>query len=221
VTAVCLELGKQRVFATALDWPGWCRAGRDEEKALAALASAAPRYALVAHVAGVRWASRLAAEFEIVERLPGSASTDYGVPGAIAAHDSEAMDPTAAERLASLVTACWTEFDRIVAAAPAELRKGPRGGGRDREKMVEHVLMAEGAYAGKLGLRLSVPAYADTAAVAAFRNTPLEALKAAVGTAHPVVKGRWPPRYAARRIAWHALDHAWEIEDRTVGQVDS
>ena len=28
--------------------------------------------------------------------------------------------------------------------------------------------------------------------------------------------GKWPPRYAARRIAWHALDHAWEIEDRVI-----
>ena len=29
----------------------------------------------------------------------------------------------------------------------------------------------------------------------------------------PVPKG-WPHRYAARRIAWHVLDHAWEMEDR-------
>ena len=25
---------------------------------------------------------------------------------------------------------------------------------------------------------------------------------------------RWSPRYFVRRVAWHALDHAWEIEDR-------
>src|SRR5438067_302187 len=24
----------------------------------------------------------------------------------------------------------------------------------------------------------------------------------------------WPVRYAARRMAWHVLDHAWEMEDR-------
>jgi hypothetical protein len=24
-----------------------------------------------------------------------------------------------------------------------------------------------------------------------------------------------PPRYAIRRIAWHVLDHAWEIEDKS------
>jgi hypothetical protein len=32
---------------------------------------------------------------------------------------------------------------------------------------------------------------------------------------HPVAQAKWPPAYAARRIAWHALDHAWEIEDRS------
>jgi hypothetical protein len=24
----------------------------------------------------------------------------------------------------------------------------------------------------------------------------------------------WTPRFAVRRSAWHALDHAWELEDR-------
>jgi hypothetical protein len=215
VTAVCLEVGKQRVFASALDWPGWCRAGRDEQKALEALATAAPRYAVVAREAGLSFPTRLASEFDVAERLPGSASTDFGVPGAIAEHDSEPLKKSEAERLVGLVSACWPVFDRVVAAAPSELRKGPRGGGRDRDKMVEHVLGAEVAYASKLGLRLHAPDYADKAALSAFRDAMLGALLAAVGPAHPVVKGRWPPRYAARRIAWHALDHAWEMEDRT------
>ena len=26
---------------------------------------------------------------------------------------------------------------------------------------------------------------------------------------------RWRPRYFVRRVAWHLLDHAWEIEDRS------
>jgi len=214
VTDVALEVGKQRAFAAALDWPGWCRSGRDADRALAALALAAPRYAVVAGEAGVRFGPMPEA-FEVVERLPGSASTDFGVPGAIAAHEYAALTRAEAERLARLLAACWSVFDRVVAGAPATLRKGPRGGGRDRDKMVEHVLMAEGAYASRLGLRLSVPAPADAAAVAAFRQALLATVPAAVGPAQPVVKGRWPPRYAARRIAWHLLDHAWEIEDRS------
>jgi hypothetical protein len=27
----------------------------------------------------------------------------------------------------------------------------------------------------------------------------------------------WTPLFAARRAAWHALDHAWELEDRLPG----
>ena len=215
MTSVVLEIGKQRVFATALDWPGWCRAGRDEDRALEALATAGPRYAVVAREAGVRFALKSATDFEVVERLPGSASTEFGAPGAVAKHDSEPLTRSAADRLARLVDAGWTVFDRVVAAAPSELRKGPRGGGRDRDKIVEHVLSAEVAYASKLGLRLSKPDYADKAAVTAFRAAILETLRSAGGHAKPVDKGRWPPRYAARRAAWHVLDHAWEIEDRS------
>jgi len=214
VTPICLEVGKQKVFASALEWPGWSRAGRDEAKALAALATAAPRYAVVAHEAGVRFPARLAEEFDVVERLAGSASTDFGVPGAIAAYELEPLSTAAADRLSRLVAASWTVFDRVVAAAPAELRKGPRGGGRDRDKIAEHVAGADGMYVTKLGLRLRAPAPTDTAALTAFRKAVLEALHSAVG-AHPVPERQWPPRYAARRIAWHALDHAWEIEDRT------
>jgi hypothetical protein len=25
----------------------------------------------------------------------------------------------------------------------------------------------------------------------------------------------WAPRYLIRRTAWHVLDHAWELEDKT------
>jgi hypothetical protein len=214
VTPVCLEVGEKKVFASALDWPGWCRSGRDEPAALAALAAAAPRYAVAARSAGVRFAVKLAEEFEVIERLPGSMPTDFGVPMAIAEYDRQPLSKTEAGRLARLVLACWTVFDDVVAAAPAELRKGPRGGGRDRDKIVEHVLGADSGYASKLGLRLKVPAYADTAAVAAFRE-PIAAALHAAAPAQPQLKGPWPPRYAARRIAWHALDHAWEIEDKS------
>lgn len=106
--------------------------------------------------------------------------------------------------------ASWIIFDRVVAGAPAELRKGPRGGGRDRDAMVDHVLAAEAAYAGKLGIRLRQPARGDSAAVSALRNAILETL----GASRTREKG-WPPRYAARRMAWHVLDHAWEIDDRS------
>jgi len=96
----------------------------------------------------------------------------------------------------------------VSAVAPAELRKGPRGGGRDRDKIVDHVNGADVAYARMIGLR-----FKETDDVAALRGAVLDTLRAARAPAPEQAKA-WPYRYAARRIAWHALDHAWEIEDR-------
>lgn len=215
MTDVYLEAGQKRVFACAVDWPGWCRAGKNEEQALEALAAYAARYALVAEQAGLKFPSSAGSHLEVVERVAGSGSTDFGVPGVVPALDLEPLAKAKAERLATLVEACWTIFDRVVAGAPAELRKGPRGGGRDRDKIVDHVVGAETmAYAPKLGLRLAQPAFDDASAVAAARAAIAEALRTGAHAKRTSGDRGWPPRYAARRIAWHALDHAWEIEDR-------
>jgi hypothetical protein len=211
---VYLEIGAHRVFASAADWPGWTRAGKDEKTALEALAAAAPRYALATKAASVPFPSDSGSGFDVVERLPGSATTDYGAPGAIAKGDSRPLTRAEADRQCALLEGCWTVLDRVVAKAPAELRKGPRGGGRDRDKIADHVLDAEDAYAHKLGLRLARPDRRDPAEVRKFRAAILAAVRAATKAMPPVEK-QWPARYAVRRTAWHALDHAWEIEDRT------
>jgi len=210
-TQVYLELGAHRVFACAAEWPGWTRSGKDEEAALEALAAAAPKYALVAKAARVPFEP--GSGFEVVERLPGNATTDFGAPGAIAKAELKRLTKVEAGRLSALVSASWTIFDRTVEKAPATLRKGPRGGGRDRDAIVEHVLGAETMYARKLGIRLKQPAIADSTAVREHRNAIVAGLRA--GTKGVTEKG-WPARYAARRIAWHSLDHAWEIENRSV-----
>jgi hypothetical protein len=207
-THVYLEVGTKRVFACALDWPGWCRSGRDEQSALDALAAYLPRYAAVVKEAGL---SNPETDFDVVERLPGNGSTEFGVPGAIPERDHrEPLNPLEAKRMGALVNASWKVFDRVVAGAPAELRKGPRGGGRDRDKIVAHVLGAEVGYARMVGVRHAEPNPADSAEVAAQRAELVEAL-----VNRSVRERGWPPRYAARRIAWHVLDHAWEIEDRS------
>jgi len=213
-TAVFLEVGKKRVFACALDWPGWCRAGKDEDLALEALAAYAPRYAVVPERAGIAYPARVAENLEVVERLPGSATTDFGAPGEVAGADARRATRAQAERLSALVVTSWAAFDEVRAGAPATLRKGPRGGGRDRDKMVDHVLGAEAAYARKLGIKHRQPAIGDQAAIAALRDDIVAVLRAPSDGSPPVPKG-WPPRYAARRIAWHVLDHAWEMEDRS------
>jgi hypothetical protein len=213
-TAVVVEVGGKRVFACALDWPGWCRAGRDEAAALAALAAYLPRYAVVAERAGIAFPGRAGKRLEVVERLPGSASTDFGLPGEVAGADGKRVDRAQAERLTALVAASWAVFDEVRAGAPASLRKGPRGGGRDRDKMVDHVLGAEAAYARKLGIKHRQPAIDDRAAIQALRDDIAAVLRAPSDGSPPLPKG-WPHRYAARRIAWHVLDHAWEMQDRS------
>ena len=116
--------------------------------------------------------------------------------------------------MCELVKASWSELDSVVKGAPQSLRKGPRGGGRDRDKMVEHVLGAESGYAPHLALKLVQPAIDDRKAIVANRKLLLDAFRAGADGKPMRERGR-PARYMARRIAWHSLDHAWEIDDRS------
>jgi hypothetical protein len=207
-TFVYLEVGEKRTFASASEWPGWCRSGKTEQAALDALAAYAARYAAVAKLARVPFPAHTTS-FKVAERLKGNATTDFGAPGIPAAAESKHLSDAEAKRMSDLVAAAWAYLDKVVAKAPAALRKGPRGGGRDRDAMFIHVLGAEVDYARKIGVHLKEPQGADKAAVRAARKAILERL------ANPNQGEKWPVRYAARRTAWHALDHAWEIEDRS------
>ena len=210
-----LEIGSKRVFASALDWPGWCRSGKSIELALETLVGYAPRYAPVAARAGLAVPAGLPDRLEVVEQVTGDAATDFGVPGAIIPAEQAPVDASEAARLAALVEAAWTELDQVAAGAPEELRKGPRGGGRARTKMIRHVVEAEAGYARYLGLKPSVPEPDDAAAVSDLRRTVAEVLGQPWDGSPYSERKSWPPRYAARRFAWHALDHAWEMQDRS------
>ncbi|GAA0806684.1 hypothetical protein GCM10009524_33690 [Spirilliplanes yamanashiensis] len=209
-----MESTAKKAFAWVYDWPGWCRSGRTEEAAIAALADYADRYRVVAERAGLRLPKNAADTMVVDERLPGDASTDFGIPGAIGADDRRAHDRRQADRLLALVVAAWEVLDETAATSPEQLRKGPRGGGRDRTKMVAHVLEAEAAYARKFGVKHKPPAVGDAAAIAALRDELLAALRAPSDGSPPHPTG-WPARYVIRRVAWHALDHAWEMQDRS------
>jgi hypothetical protein len=211
---VSLEVHPKRTFAWAVEWPGWCRSGKTEEAATESLTGYADRYRPVVERAGLRLGARAAKDIEVVERLPGDASTDFGVPGAVGQGDRDRLTARQADRQADLVAAAWAQLADVAAAAPAELRKGPRGGGRDRDQIVAHVAGAEFSYARKLDIRHRAPDPVTEEASAALRADVLAALRSARSGDPPQPKG-WPPRYLARRIAWHALDHAWEIEDRS------
>ncbi|MEV7006960.1 hypothetical protein [Streptosporangium sp. NPDC051022] len=208
MTRVYLEIGPKKVFACSAEWPGWCRIGRSEEEALDALVGYAPRYRVVAERAGLLFEP---GDPVVVERAKGGTTTDFGAIEAIPELDGEPVPAAEAERAVALIGAAWRLFDETVAGSPEELRKGPRGGGRDRDKMTAHVIEAERAYARKIGVRHRP--FGDAAGLAAMREEIAGVLARPSGGA-PVVAGGWPARYAARRIAWHVIDHLWEMEDR-------
>ena len=206
------EVGPKKTFAWAIDWPGWARSGKTAEAARETLLAYGPRYALVVNGAKLKMPS-VDDEIEVVDSVTGGSGTDFGVPSAITDADRRPVEAAEAERLAAVVAAAWTVFDSVAATSPGSLRKGPRGGGRDRDKMIAHVLEADHAYARELGIRLPEPHLGDDSAIRSERNAVLELLSQP-SDGGPLADRRWTQRYAARRIAWHALDHAWEMEDR-------
>lgn len=212
MTHVYLELGPKKVFACVLDWAGWCRIGRCEERAIEALVDYAPRYRVIAERAGLHFDP---GDVTVIERVPGNSTTDFGAPDAIPAADAGPVDEQVVRRQVALVRASWAVLDDVAAASPEMLRKGPRGGGRDRDKMVGHVIEAERSYARMIGVRHRPFAFDDATALAAMRHDIAEVLGTPSDGA-PLRPGGWPTRYAARRIAWHVIDHIWEMEDRRV-----
>jgi len=207
---VYLEEGSKRTFAVALDWPGWARSGKGAEAALETLEAYLPRYAPVVRRAGLE--PPVVDGFDIVERFRGGATTDFGALDKDPGVDTAPLAPGETDRLAALMQAAWEVFDDVVAGAPAELRKGPRGGGRDRDKILAHVVNAEASYIRKLGIRASTTG--QDVPDPLWRPAVLDAVRSAQDSGALKDRG-WTARYAARRIAWHVLDHAWEIEDKS------
>jgi hypothetical protein len=205
---VYLEIGPKKVFACSLDWPGWCRVAKGEEAALDMLMDYVPRYRAVAERAGLPYEP---GDPQVVARVPGSPTTDFGAPHAICDLDREPVDEAEAARQVAVLRAAWELFDEVVAVSPEELRKGPRGGGRDTSKIYDHVVEAERSYARTLGVRHKP--YRSREDRDAMRAELAEVLSRPWRPGPDPATG-WPPRYAARRLAWHVIDHLWEIEDR-------
>jgi hypothetical protein len=210
---VSLEVGSKRAFAGAIDWPGWCRGGRSEDDALQSLLAYGPRYATA--IRGTRIAftpPKQLRTFAVVERMKGDATTDFGAPSIAPAADARAIDRRWLARQEKLLRASWDAFDRAVDGVRGPLAKGPRGGGREVDAIVDHVVGAEASYLRMIGGRADEEREQERAAV-------IDALERALTDGIPErgPKGgaRWSAPYFVRRAAWHVLDHAWEIEDRS------
>lgn len=220
---IYLEIGKRKVFAGTVEWPGWCRHGRDEASALQALLDAGPRYAQVLQPTELGFrAPEKASSFNVVERLDGNSTTDFGAPAIPPSADQDTIDESELQRLQTVLEACWHAFDQAVEMAQGkELQKGPRGGGRDLSGIIDHVLGADVSYLKRIGRQVEL-AEEDPLEqrLDRIRKAILDGLAAGAAGELPE-KGprggkRWKPRYFARRVAWHVLDHAWEIEDRII-----
>lgn len=218
---VYLEIGKKRTFACAIDWPGWCRSGRNADTALQALIDSAPRYAEILTNAGLAFQPpTYVTALTVVERVEGTQTTDFGAPDVAPSNDTQPIDEADLQRLQLLLQAYWSAFDATVQAAVGKtLRLGPRGGGRDLAGIVQHVQGAEAGYLARLAWKYKKSETGDMEdEIARTREAVLQALAAAAHGETPARGPRggviWPPRYFVRRVGWHVLDHIWEIEDR-------
>ena len=186
-----------------------------------ALLAAGPRYARVLQATGLGFqAPADVSAFAVVERLAGNATTDFGAPDIAPPGDTQPLDEGDVALFTTLLEAYWQAFDAAVrAAAGKELRTGPRGGGRDLEGIVRHVLAADQSYLARLARKVQPSDEQDLSTeLGRTRQAVLDALAAAVRGEIPARGPRggviWPPRYFVRRLGWHVLDHTWELEDR-------
>lgn len=210
---VVLEVGSKKTFASALDWPGWSRSGKDERTTIETLLAYADRYAVVTALAGLD--VTLPGAPKVIDRQSGDMTTDFGAPGRIHGVEREPVERAELERQLSLLRASWALFDEVVATVTPELRKGPRGGGRDRDGIFAHVVEADRNYARKIGVRTPRFDAIDRVALLEHREA-VFAIVPDLRGGEPVSPNGWPVRYALRRMAWHILDHAWEMQDKTL-----
>jgi hypothetical protein len=220
---IYLEIGQKKTFAGVLQWPGWSRSGRDETSAQESLFDHAARYAGVLRSTGVDFQPPAdIAVFRVVQRLEGNATTSFGAPDIPPALDQHPLDQEEFQRLSKILQACYEAFDAAARTAVGkELRLGPRGGGRDLAGITRHVIEADIGYLARINQRTRFDPEHDLAGERRrVWDLTRQALQSAFQNGLPESGPRggrlWTLRFFIRRMAWHELDHAWELEDRIV-----
>ncbi len=212
---VTLEIGlkSKKVVAVAPDWPGLERGAKTEEAAIERLQSYLPRYAQVAKLAGMDAEFAALNTIDIVEHYPGVGSTDFwGISFAFSSIDRQDLSSAELERELTLMQACWAFFDDVRLRVSAEMQKGPRGGGRDRDHIVLHTIHTEQEWAKKLGVHIPQIALPIDEGLQAHRDAYCNAIRAF--HAEGKMARTWPLQFLIRHTAFHTLDHAWEMEDK-------
>jgi hypothetical protein len=212
---VTLEIGPKgkKVAAVAPDWPGLERGAKTGEAAIERLESYFPRYAKVAKLAGMDAEFASGATVEVVEQYLGPGSTDFwGISYGFSSIDRQDLTRAELERELALMRACWAFFDGVRSRASAEMQKGPRGGGRDRDEIVGHTLRVERDWAAKVGVSMPQDMQLTDEELRAYRDDYCDGIQAF--HAEGKMARTWPLRYLIRHTAYHTLDHAWEMEDK-------
>ena len=212
---VTLEIGPKgkKVVAVAPDWPGLARGAKTGGEAIDRLRSYMPRYSPVAKLAEMDVEFDALKGVDLVEEYPGTGSTDFwGISFAFSSIDKQGLSADELVRELMLMRACWAFFDGVRWRVSAELQKGPRGGGRDRDHIVRHIFANEQDWAKGLGVLTPDGAMLTGEGLKAHRDAYCHAIR----DYHSQGKmaGKWPLRYLIRHTAFHTMDHAWEMEDK-------
>jgi hypothetical protein len=210
-----LEIGpkSKKVVAVAPDWPGLERGAKTGEAAIERLIAYIPRYAVVAKLAGMESAFATKPTVNVVETYPGTGSTDFwGISFAFSSIDQQAMSVETLERHLTLMQASWAFFDNVRSHVSAEMQKGPRGGGRDRDRIFRHVFGAEQDWANKLGVLTPLEVLMTNEGLVTYRVAYCNAIRTL--RSQNKMARTWPLHYLIRHTAYHSLDHAWEMEDK-------
>ena len=213
-----LEIGPKgkKVVAVAPDWPGLERSAKTGETAIERLQAYLPRYAPVAKLAGMDGELAATNTVDIVEQYLGTGSTDFwGISFGFSSIDRQDMSSGELERELTLMQTCWVFFDDVRVRVSAEMQKGPRGGGRDRDHIVRHTLYTEQGWAKMIGVLTPEEAMLTDQGLKAHRAAYCQAIRDYHSQGKLAGKmAKWPLRYLIRHTAYHTLDHAWEMEDK-------
>lgn len=215
---VMIERGLKgkKLVACALDWPGWSRGARTEDAALEVLESYRGRYQPVAKLAGLELEFDAAGDLDVVERIEGSGSTDFwGIYFSSGTTEQESMSEPECERKIALLQASWIFFDEVSHRVSAELRKGPRGGGRDRDQIISHTYGTERDFAKKIGVVTPQGVMLTPDDLREHREAYVHAIREY--NAESKSARTWTLPFLIRHSAFHVLDHAWEMQDKTLG----
>ena len=206
----------KRAVAFALDWPGWSRGAKSAELALETLESYRERYRPVAELAGMAGEFEAAGPLEVVEDRVGTGSTDFwGISFSPCSAEQEPMADAALDRGITLLQACWAFFDGVAARVSPEMQKGPRGGGRDRDRIIRHTIRTESEdFAKQVGLRIPEEAALSPDGLRQHRESYVAAMRAYNAGEVKRRMRSWTLAYLIRHSAYHTLDHAWEMEDK-------